>query len=96
MGDIAAAYINSYFVFDVVGTFPVLFMFENYNYYWLKLFRCMVHVFRITQPLEILLSRCLKNFSKKRANDLSSFACIIFFTVYLAHLMGCIWIKLGF
>jgi hypothetical protein len=39
---------------------------ENYEFYYLKLFRCLAHVKRLTDPLAIVLMHLLRNFSKKR------------------------------
>ena len=69
---------------------------ENYEFYYLKLFRCLAHVKRITDPLAIVLMYLLRNFSQKRQNDLCGFVCLLFFTCYVCHCMGCIWLKLGF
>jgi len=70
-------------------------MVENYEHYWLKFFRCLAHVFRITKPIELVFMRCFRKYSKTRQNDLTSFGCLLFFMIYVAHVMGCIWIKLG-
>ena len=95
MNDIAKSYILSYFAFDLIGTLPELFMGENYKFYWLKFFRCLAHVFRITKPIELVFMRCFRKYSKTRQSDLTSFGCLLFFMIYVAHVMGCIWIKLG-
>jgi len=91
---IAQNYIGGYFVFDVVATIPCLFMSEPGNYYLLKIFR-IVHVTRLTQPLQLLLGVALQKYSKKRQNDLSSFAGLIFYVIYVSHLMACLWLWIG-
>ena len=56
LGAIAEAYIKSgVFFFDVIATLPNMFMGEGIQHYGLKVFR-IVHFFRITQPLELVLS----------------------------------------
>ncbi len=48
LGDIAKAYIKSYFVFDVLSTFPCLFTLEEQRFYKLKLLR-FVHFRKFLQ-----------------------------------------------
>jgi len=91
---IAQNYLLGYFVFDLVATVPCLFMGETGQYYILKLFR-MVHVLRITQPLQLILGCALQKYSKKRQNDLTSFAGLILGVIYISHLMACGWLLLG-
>lgn len=43
----------------------------------------------------MLLVCALQKYSKKRQNDLTSFAGLILYVVYTSHLMACIWLKLG-
>lgn len=62
---IAQNYVMGYFWFDVAGTIPELVMGEGFQFYWLKAFR-MVHVYRLTQPLQLLLGCALQKYSKKR------------------------------
>lgn len=88
-------YLTGYFIFDVVATVPELFMDESREYYALKIFR-LVHFYRLTQPLNILLHCALQKYSKKRQNDLSGFAGLIFIVIYVSHMMACIWLWLGF
>ena len=89
---IAEAYIKSgYFFFDVIATLPGLCNGENYNLYGLKAFR-LIHFFRITKPLELLLDIVLSKFSKKRQNDLTSFCCLILYVIYISHILACVWL----
>jgi len=69
-------------------------MSEPIEYYILKGFR-IVHVTRLTQPLQLLLGCLLQKYSKKRQNDLSSFAGLIFYVIYVSHMMACAWLYLG-
>lgn len=62
---ISINYLTGYFIFDVIATIPELFMEQTLEYYYLKLGR-MVHIYKLTIPLEILLSFVLKSYSKKR------------------------------
>ena len=95
LGAIAEAYLRSgEFFFDIVATLPCLFMGEGIAYYGLKCFR-IYHFFRITKPLDLLLSFTLQRLSKKRQSDLSGFACLILYVVYISHIMACVWLHLG-
>ena len=38
---------------------------------------------------------CLRKYSKKRQNDLSTFGALILMVVFIAHLTGCYFIELG-
>jgi hypothetical protein len=91
---IAYNYLLGYFFFDVIATLPCLFMGEPSKFYVFKLFR-MVHVLRITQPLHLVLGCALQKYSKKRQNDLTSFAGLILGVIYISHLMACMWLYLG-
>lgn len=42
------SYLTSSFVFDIIGTLPCFFNGENLRLYWLKIFRCIVHMFWLT------------------------------------------------
>jgi hypothetical protein len=42
-----------------------------------------------------LLGFLLQKYSKKRQNDLSNFAGLIFFVIYVSHMMACAWLYLG-
>lgn len=92
---ICMSYLTGYFIFDVIATVPELFMDEAREYYYLKAFR-IVHFYRLTQPLQLLLHCALQKYSKKRQNDLSSFAGLIFIVIYVSHMMACLWLFLGF
>lgn len=93
LAQIAKNYLTGYFIFDIVSTIP-LFYNENFNVYWLKLFR-FVHVFRLTQPNQLLLNYLLSKYSKKRQSDLSSFISLIIYVIYSSHINACIWLYLG-
>lgn len=43
----------------------------------------------------MLLGCALQKYSKKRQNDLTSFAGLILYVVYTSHLMACIWLIFG-
>ena len=90
------SYLTSSFLFDIVGTVPCFFLGENYRYYWLKLFRCIVHMFWLTQPLEIIMGHLLRKMSKKRQNDLIGFGSLILMVIFVAHISGCLFIQLGY
>ena len=92
---IAVSYMSGFFVFDVIGTIPVLVMQQSFKYYWLKLFRCLVHVMRLSIPLELGMGIILHKQSKKRQNDLITFFSLIVGVIFVAHVMGCIWLSLG-
>ncbi len=92
LATIADNYIRSgNFFFDVAATLPGICNHQNYNTYFLKSFR-LVHFFRITKPLEILLDILLAKFSKKRQNDLTSFCCLILYVIYISHVLACVWL----
>jgi len=61
---ITKQYLRGSFIFDVVSTIPLV-REENFEFYWLKLIR-LVHLSRLTRPLEMLLSVLLQKYSKKR------------------------------
>lgn len=58
-------YLTGSFVFDVVATIPELFMQQCLEFYYFKLAR-IVHVYRLTEPLQKLLRFALQKYSKKR------------------------------
>lgn len=60
------SYVTGTFLFDIIGTLPAFLMGEAFEVYWLKIFRCIIHMFWLTQPLEMLMAICLKKYSKKR------------------------------
>jgi len=91
---IAQNYLLGSFLFDVIATLPCLLLGEPIQFYILKLFK-MIHVLRITQPLQIVLGCALQRYSKKRQNDLTSFAGLILGVIYISHLMACGWLLLG-
>ena len=69
-------------------------MSEPREWYFLKSFR-IIHADRLTQPLSLLLGCILNKYSKKRQNDLISFAGLIFAVIYISHIMACAWLYLG-
>jgi sorbitol-specific phosphotransferase system component IIC len=87
-------YLTGYFIFDVASTLPELFLNETIRFYWLKLLR-LIHVPRLTQPLNITLHCVLQKYSKKRQNDLTSFAGLILYVIYTSHIMACAWLMVG-
>jgi hypothetical protein len=87
-------YLTGFFIFDVVATLPELFLQERMDYYILKLFR-IIHFTKLTQPLTLLLACVLQKYSKKRQNDLTSFAGLILYVIYLSHIMACVWLTIG-
>jgi len=50
---------------------------------------------RLTQPLQLILGCMLQKYSKKRQNDISTFASLIFYVIYVSHMMACFWLYLG-
>ena len=50
---------------------------------------------RLTIPLELGMGCLLHKQSKKRQNDLITFFSLILGVIYVAHIMGCIWLALG-
>mmetsp|Transcript_393 Transcript_393/g.765 ORF Transcript_393/g.765 Transcript_393/m.765 type:complete len:733 (-) Transcript_393:49-2247(-) len=93
--NIASSYVSGYFFFDLIATVPELVFFgEGIRFYKLKLFR-LVHVMRLTEPLKLLLQCALQKYSKKRQNDLTTFAGLIFMVIYTSHMMACIWLLFG-
>jgi hypothetical protein len=82
-------------VFDVIATLPNMILFnEGREYYWLKFFR-FVHVYRLPIPLQHLMRCLMSKYSKKRQNDLTSFAILILLVIYINHLSACFWLYLG-
>ena len=45
---IIVSYIKGSFIFDIIGTLPCFLSGEAFEIYWLKLFRCIVHMFWLT------------------------------------------------
>ena len=84
-------YITGYFIWDLIATLPGLMTGEIMDFYFLKLFRIM-HFTKLTQPLNLFLSCLLSKYSKKRQNDLTNFAGLILYVIYLSHIMACTWL----
>lgn len=94
--DIAAIsmnYITGSSFFDLVSTLGILSN-ENFSVYWFKCFR-IIHIYRLTQPLNIILGCVLQKYSKKRQNDLTGFAGLILYVIYSSHINACCWLYLG-
>jgi len=83
------------FLFDFIGTVPGLVFAQSYQFYFFKLFRCLVHIGMLMQPLDMIMRIILQKKSKKRQNDLITFCDLIMGVIYISHLCGCIWIHLG-
>ena len=92
---IMANYFVTSFLWDVVGTFPELFMNEGSKFYWLKLFRCFIHRERILVPIKLAFGKIFTHLSKKKAYDLRQFAVLITSLCYICHVMGCAWLAIG-
>ena len=67
---------------------------QTIEFYYFKLAR-MVHIYKLTVPLEILLRFALQKYSKKRQSDIIGFAGLLLYVVYICHIMACIWLKFG-
>lgn len=50
---------------------------------------------RLSIPLELGIGFLLHKQSKKRQNDLITFFSLIVGVIFVAHVMGCIWLALG-
>jgi len=88
-------YLTTYFIFDAIGTIPNMAFFnEGREFYWLKIFR-FVHLYRLHQPLQLVLKCALAKYSKKRQNDLTSFTILILLVIYSSHINACFWLYLG-
>mgnify|MGYP001189948061 CR=1 FL=1 len=59
------------------------------------MFRCLIHLQVLVVPLEMVMRIALQKKSKKRQNDLITFCNLIMGVIYISHLMGCCWLKLG-
>ena len=91
---IAIEYLQSYFIFDLVPILVCLSSQESIHVYIFKCFR-ILRLSQISLPLRLLLEYLLANLPKKRQRDLMDFFVLIFFVVYLNHIMACIWLQLG-
>ena len=93
---ISVNYLKTYFLFDVVATIPnMIFLGEGRQFYFLKVFR-FVHVYRLPIPLQQFMKCIMSKYSKKRQNDLTSFAILILLVIYINHISACIWLRLGY
>ena len=89
---IATNYVyNGSFIFDVPATMIPLFAGERFSVYYFKILR-IVHLERLNEPINILLSFVLSNYSKKRQGDLIGFSSLIFKVIYMCHCLACIWL----
>lgn len=92
---ISYAYLTGYFIFDAISTIPNLMIFnEGLQFYWLKIFR-FVHIYRLHQPLQLLMKCLLFKYSKKRQNDLTGFTTLILSVIYSSHINACLWLWFG-
>lgn len=94
MQTIASNYFFGYFIFDFLSTAPGLYSFQDSKFYLLKYLR-VVHINRITSPLQFIMDYLLKSYSKKRQNDITSFSKLILYVIYSSHFNACIWLYLG-
>lgn len=94
LASIGMNYLTGSFIFDLASTIFGLLSNESFNVYWLKCFR-IIHIYRLTQPLNIVLSCILQKYSKKRQNDLTGFAGLILYVIYSSHINACCWLWLG-
>jgi hypothetical protein len=85
---------NGTFIFDVLATIPPLLSSESFSVYYFKCFR-ILHLEALVLPVNIILGFLLSNYSKKRQNDLTGFASLIFKVIYMCHILACIWLWLG-
>lgn len=81
-------------MFDVIATLPGLLTGEIMDYYIFKLIR-IIHFTKLIQPLNVILHWVLSKYSKKRQNDLTNFAGLILYVIYLSHIMACTWLWIG-
>ena len=91
---IAPNYLKTMFIFDVLSTVPCLVYAENISIYAFKCFK-VVHFFRISHPLDILLRIVFQKQSKKRQNDIEAFCNLILYVTYISHCCACIFINFG-
>jgi hypothetical protein len=94
VSSIGMNYLSGSFIFDLASTIFGLIANENFDVYWLKCFR-IIHIYRLTQPLNIILGCILQKYSKKRQNDLIGFAALILYVIYSSHLNACCWLWFG-
>ena len=90
---IGSNYMIGFFIFDAISIVP-LFLGQPIRFLALKAFR-IVHASRFTYPLELILESALQRYSKKKQNDLISFAELIFAVIYVSHLLACLWLYHG-
>jgi hypothetical protein len=92
---IATGYIFTTFVFDIVATIPSLILsWDNLDLYWLKLFR-LVHYKMLNRPLELFCDYYLSDRSANEKETLISFYSLFSYTLFMGHLLACVWIVLG-
>lgn len=93
---ISVYYLKTFAIFDAIATFPEMIFFnEGRDFYFLKVFR-FAHLYRLPIPLQQFMKCIMSKYSKKRQNDLTSFAILILLVIYINHICACIWIYLGY
>ena len=68
---------------------------ESIDYYAFKCLR-VVHLFKVYSPFETMIEMVATLSHAARPTDLISFIGVIFYIVYLNHVMACIWLQLGY
>ena len=91
---IANNYLTGYFIFDFLACVPTLVLPNRFSIYWLHMIR-IVHLTHLTDPIHKLCALALQNMVKKRRVEVTKFAVIIFYIMYLAHILACIMVYLG-
>ena len=91
---IAADYLQTFFIFDALSTLTCLATAESIHYYGFKCLR-VVRLFQLYSPMETLIEMAATVLGNARPNDLIRFAGVIFYIVYLNHVMACLWLQLG-
>ena len=91
---ISENYLSGYFIFDFLACVPTVILPRNFGIFWLHMFR-IVHMGDLTDPINKVCYILLGNMVKKRRVEVTKFANIIFYIMYLAHTLACIMIHLG-
>ena len=47
------------FAMDLIGTLPGIISGESFKYYWLKFFRIILYMIRLTDPFDVMFKFCL-------------------------------------
>ena len=91
---IAADYLTDDFIFDFLSSVPTVIFPRRFGLYWLHMFR-LVHLSDLSDPIHKLTDILLAHMVKKRKVDITKFTVIIFYIVYMAHVLACIMVALG-